>query len=98
MIIGRNLISSLQLDIKGSDLSIKWDHATILWCNIDSTVEDIYLAEDCQSYHPGEQEMQWMTNILDAKDKKANLDVIAAAANHLTNSEQQSLLKLLKNF
>jgi hypothetical protein len=54
MIIGRNLISSLQLDIKGSDLSIKWGDAAIPWRNIDSTVKDIYLAEDHQSYQPVE--------------------------------------------
>jgi predicted aspartyl protease len=80
MIIGRDLISSLQLDIKGSDLSIKWDDAAIPWRNIGSTVEDIYLAEDRQSYQPVEQEMQWMTNILDAKHKKAILDEIASDA------------------
>ena len=72
MIIGRDLISSLQ--IKGSDMSIKWDDAAVPWRNIDSTVDNIYLAEDRQSYQPIEQEMQWMTNILDAKYKKANLD------------------------
>ena len=98
MIIGRDLITSLQLDIKGSNMSIKWDNAAIPWRNIDSTVDDIYLAEDCQSYQPVEQEMQRMTDILDAKYKKANLDEIAANADHLTNSEQESLLKLLKKY
>ena len=44
-----------------------WDDAAIPWCNIDSTVDAIYLAEDCQSYQPIEQEMQQMTDILDAK-------------------------------
>jgi hypothetical protein len=57
MIIGRDLITSLQLDVKGSDMSIKWDDAAIPWRNIDSAVEDICLAEDNQSYHPVEQEM-----------------------------------------
>jgi len=42
--------------------------------------------------------MQGMTGILDAKYKEANLDEIAANADHLTNSEQQSLLKLLKKY
>ena len=42
--------------------------------------------------------MQRMTDILDAKYKKANLDEIAANADHLTNSEQESLLKLLKKY
>ena len=46
MIIGRDLITSLQLDVKGSDMSIKWNDAAIPWRNIDSTVKDIYLAED----------------------------------------------------
>jgi hypothetical protein len=36
-------------------MSIKWDDAAIPWRNIDSTVEDIYLAEDSQSYQPIEQ-------------------------------------------
>ena len=73
MIIGRDLITSLQLDIKGSNMSIKWDNAAIPWRNIDSTVDDIYLAEDCQSYQSVEQEMQRMTNILNAKYNKANI-------------------------
>jgi hypothetical protein len=88
MIIGRNLITSLQLDIKGSDLSIKWDDAAIPWRNIDSTVDNIYLAEDPQSYQPVEQEMQRTTDIPGAKYKKANLEEIATIADHLTNSEQ----------
>jgi predicted aspartyl protease len=98
MIIGRDLITSIQLDIKGSDLSIQWDDAAIPWRNIDSTVDDIYLAEDRHSYAPIEQEMQRMTDILDAKYKKANLSEIAESADHLTNSEQQSLLRLLKKY
>jgi hypothetical protein len=39
-----------------------------------------------------------MTNILDAKYKEANLDEIAANADHLTDCEQQSLLKVLKKY
>jgi hypothetical protein len=37
-----------------------------------------------------------MTDILDAKCKKANPEEIAESADHLTNNEQTSLLKLLK--
>jgi hypothetical protein len=42
--------------------------------------------------------MQWITDILDAKYKKANLEEIATSADHLTNSEQTSLLNLLKKY
>jgi predicted aspartyl protease len=98
MIIGRDLITSLQLDVKGSNLSIQWDDAAIPWRDIDSTSADIYLTEDRQSYQPIEQEMQRMTDILDAKYKPANLQEISENADHLTNSEQKSLLKLLKKY
>jgi transposase InsO family protein len=98
MIIGRDLITSLQLDVKGSDMSIKWDDAAIPWRNIDSTVEDIYLAEDTKSYHPVEQEMNRMNEILDAKYSKADLNEVAQSADHLTTSEQQKLLALLRKY
>jgi hypothetical protein len=97
MIIGRALITSLQLDVKGSDMSIKWDAAAIPWRNIDSaTFEDIYLAEDRQSYHPAEQEMNMINEILDAKYSKADLNEVTESANHLSNEEQKQLLILLK--
>jgi aromatic ring hydroxylase len=55
------------------------------------------LAKDHQSHQSTEQEMQWMTDVLDAQHKKANLEGINQSPNHLTNSEQQSLLKRLRN-
>jgi hypothetical protein len=96
MIIGRDLITSLQLNIKGSNMSIKWDDSAIPLRSVDSTVDDIYLVEDRHNYQPTEQEMQRMTDILDAKHKKADLNEIASGADHLTNSKQSSLLALLK--
>ena len=44
MIIGRDLITELGIDIKGSDLSIYWDDAAIPWRDIDSTINDAYLS------------------------------------------------------
>jgi hypothetical protein len=67
MIIGHDLIASMQLDIKGSNMSIKWDVSAIPWHSIDSTVDNICLAEDRCNCQPTEQEMQRMTDILDAK-------------------------------
>jgi hypothetical protein len=94
--VGHDLITSTRLDFKGSDMSIKWDDSTIPWRSVDSTIDNIYQAEDRRNYQPIEQEMQRMTDILDAKHKKANLHKIASSADHLTNSEQSSLLPLLK--
>jgi hypothetical protein len=93
------MITSLQLDVKGSEMSIKWDDAVIPWRNIDSAVEDICLAEDNQSYHPAEQEMNRMNEILDAKYSKADLNEVAESADHLaTASEKQKPLALLKKY
>jgi hypothetical protein len=58
MIIGRDLITSMQLDVKGSNMSMQWDDAAIPWRNIDTTVDDIFLTEERHSYQPTEQEMQ----------------------------------------
>jgi predicted aspartyl protease len=96
MIIGRNLITNLQLYVKGSDLSIKWDDAAIPWRDVNSTVHYIYLAEDRHSNELIQQEMQQMNDILDAKYKNANLPDICKKADRLTNSEQKLLLKLLR--
>jgi hypothetical protein len=94
--IGRDLITSLQPAVKGGDMSIKWDDAAIPWRNVDSTVEDICLAGDCQSCQPAEQELNRMNKIPDAEHSEADLNEVAESADHLTTSEQQKLLALLK--
>jgi hypothetical protein len=96
MIIGCDLITSMQLDVKGSNMSIQWDDTVIPWRDIDATVDDIFLTEERHSYQPAEQEMQRMNEILDAKYSKADLTEAADSADHLTSSEQGKLLTLLK--
>jgi hypothetical protein len=58
VMIGPDLVTGLQLDVKGGDMSIKWDDAAIPWGNIDSTLKDVCLAEDNQSHHPVEQQVK----------------------------------------
>jgi hypothetical protein len=98
MTIGRDLITGLQPDVKGSNMSIKWDDAAIPWRNVDSAVEDICLAEDHQSYQPADQEMNRMNEILDAKHSKADPNEVTESADHLTTSEKQKLLPLTKKY
>ena len=42
MIIGRELIRSLDIEIHGTDMTIHWDDAAIPWRNIDSTTNDVF--------------------------------------------------------
>ena len=41
-IIGRELIISLGFDSHGTDMTIHWDNAAILWRDIDSTTNDVF--------------------------------------------------------
>ena len=97
MIIGRDLLTSLGLDVKGSDQTIKWDDSVIPWRDMDSSIADIYTAEDLYyTQPPMEQEVQRITEILDAKYKKADLRKITQNATHLTKKEQELLYNLMK--
>ena len=42
MIIGRELIRSLCIEIHGADMTIHWDNAAIPWRDIDSTTNDVF--------------------------------------------------------
>ena len=42
MIIGRDLIKSLGIDIHGGDMTIHWDDSAIPWRDIDSTAKDVF--------------------------------------------------------
>ena len=42
MIIGRELIRSLGIDIHGTDMTIHWNDAAIPWRDIDSTTNDVF--------------------------------------------------------
>ena len=97
MIIGRDLITSLGLNVKGSNQqSINWDDAAIPWRDVESTQADAYFADDWQVNQPGEQGIQQMTNILDAKYSKADLRKIVEEATHLNDKEREQLYKTLK--
>ena len=42
MIIGRDLIISLGIDIHGAGTTIQWEDAAIPWRGIDSTTNDVF--------------------------------------------------------
>ena len=68
MIIGCDLIRSLDMDIYGSGMTIHWDNAAISWLNIDSTTNDIFALSQYNS--PFNSETKRMKRILNAKYKK----------------------------
>ena len=89
MIIGRDLIRSLGFDSHGTDMTIHWDDAAILWRNIDSTTNDVFVLS--QNNAPFNSERKRMKRILDAKYSKADIKTIAESSTHLDLQERNEI-------
>ena len=96
MIIGRDLIRSLSIDIHGVDMTIHWDNATIPWRDIYSTAKDVFVLS--QHNAPFNAETKRMKRILDAKYSKADIKTIAEISTHIDPQEINELYTLLKKY
>ena len=96
MIIGRKLIRSLGIDSHGTDMTIHWDDAAILWRDIDSIKNDVFALS--QHNAPFNSESKRMKRILDAKYSKADVKTIAESSTRLDPQERNELYTLLKNY
>ena len=97
MIIGRDLLEELGINIKFSTGTIEWDDAQLLMRNPNITHEQAFLAEDTEG-KLAIQASERLKSILDAKYEKANLYHEVHKCNHLTPEQQQSLLELLQKY
>ena len=80
MIIGRDMIRSLVIDIHGVDLTIHWDDAAIPWRDIDSTAKDVFALS--QHNAPFNAETKRTKRILDDKYSKDDIKTIAEISTH----------------
>ena len=96
MIIGRDLIKSLGIDIHGDDMTIHWDGAAIPWRDIDSTAKDVFALS--QHNAPFNAETKGMKRILDAKYFKADIKTIAESSTHLDPQVRNELYRLIKKY
>ena len=81
MIIDRESIRSLGFDSHGTDITIHWDNAAILWRDIDSTAKNVFALS--QHNAPFNAETKRMKHILDAKYSKADIKTIAESSTPL---------------
>ena len=81
MIIGRDLIISLGIDIHGADMTIHWDDAAIPWRDIDSTKNDVFVLYQYNALF--NYETKRTKRILNAKYTKADLKTIAESSTHI---------------
>ena len=92
VIIGRDLMVDIGLNVNISTEQIVWNDAAIPWRDIDNNITVSFF------YEPQEKDMQRINNILDAKYQKANLDTSVKEIDHLSFKEKKQLLKLLRKY
>ena len=95
MIIGRDLLEFLGIDVRFSNLTIEWGTSSIPFKDHDASVKDSYHVDD-------PTEIQGMTTrvkeILDAKYTAADLETIARSQDSLDKGQQQKLLDLMYKY
>ena len=96
MIIGRDLIRSLGIDIHGAETTIHWDNAAIPWREIDSTTN--YVLALLQYNAPFNSKTNRTKRILDATYSKADLKTIAEISTHIDPQKRNELYTLLEKY
>ena len=96
MIIGRDLISSLGIEIHGAVMTIHWDNADIHWRDIDPTTNYVF---GLLKYNaPFNSETKRMKSILDPKYRKSDLETITESSTYLDPQERNELHTLLNKY
>ena len=96
MIISRDLIRYLGIDIHGADMTIHWDDAAIHWRDIDSITNNVFAL--LQHNAPFNSKTKRMKHILDAKYSKADLKTISEISTHLDLQKRNELYTLLNKY
>ena len=92
MIIGRDILEELGIDIKFSNNTMEWDDKVVPMKSIDAEVEDSFHAEDSEAMQDATDRIK---QILDAKYEPADLDEVVASCKHLDANKQKALRQLL---
>ena len=96
MIIGRDILLDLGIDIKFSDQSIEWDGNSIPMRDNDLSEEEAYYVSDTDVIEDSNRRMK---EILDAKYEAADLNKVCYEnAAHLSKDEQDKLHALLSKY
>ena len=101
MIIGRDMMFALGIDINFSSCSMIWDNAEVpmqepQWLdnsNVDQFEEELFMSEE-----PADIGAEQIQEILDAKYAPADLPAEIAKLTHLTAEQRDALFQILKKF
>ena len=91
MIIGRDLLREMKIDINFSTQTVVWDGRSILMKDSKCTINDGYYVDDPQWM---ESEIARLRDVLDQKYKPADLEEVARSCDNLDKQQQDQLLEL----
>ena len=95
MIIGRDILSFLGIDIQFSTRKVSWDGIDMPFKPVDATPETHYHIEDAMAVNESTERIK---QILDAKYEAADLEKVCAEQDHLALEERRQLLALLNKY
>ena len=101
MIIGRDMLKELGIDLIFSDLMMTWANATVPMRNLSWLNEnniEAYENEILSMHDPLTTEAERIQRIMEVKYAPADLDEIVKEIKHLTHEEQSQLLTLLTKY
>jgi hypothetical protein len=95
MILGRDLLEFLGIDVKFSNMTIEWGTSAMPFKEYDSTPLDSYHINEPVAV---EERTQRVKEILEAKYAKADLEQVCTSSSHLQVEQQKKLLNLLQKY
>jgi len=95
LIIGRDLLRELQINLHFDSLEIEWDEARVPMRDSDATIETSYHVHDSQAVDEATKRIK---EILDAKYEKISIKEVVAGQTHLNKECQTKLKELLTKF
>ena len=95
IIIGRDLMKFLGIDIKFSQMEIEWEGASIPFRDVEELNKGLFHANEPDSLL---DEAERIKKILDAKYEAADLEKVCQNQEHLSHDEQQKLFQLLRKY
>ena len=95
IIIGRDLMEFLGIDIRFSTQQVEWDNAVMPFKTSDEVQSGLFHVDDPEAIL---EEHERVKKILDAKYEAADLDKVCREQDHLSYDEQQKLLTLLRKY
>lgn len=95
MIIGRDMLKDLGIDIRFSNNTVEWDNSEIPIKDPDVELQESYHINDTDI---AEDAVDRIKQILDTKYEAADLPAITREADHLSPEQQERLLQLLTKY